>query len=178
MTNGSPGMLVLIAVFAWGIYRRIRRNIGRQKLRPGRIIVSLFVLSLASIIILTSSARLPSLALACSGGMLTGVALSLLGLRHTKFETTEEGHFYTPNTYIGIALTVLLMGRIIYRMTLMPGQTFQPGDPAAAPNMQAFQSPLTMWIIGLTMGYYLAYYIGLFIHTHDRKPDRPSVLEP
>jgi len=173
MTNGSPGMLVLIAVFAWGIYRRIRRNIGRQKLRPGRIIVSLFVLSLASIIILTSSARLPSLALACSGGMLTGVALSLLGLRHTKFETTEEGHYYTPNTYIGIALSVVLMGQMIYRMTLMQSRGFPSSDPDAFQHAQMYQSPPTMLIIGLTLGYYLAYYIGLFVHTHDKKPDSP-----
>jgi hypothetical protein len=32
------------------------------------------------------------------------------------------------------------------------------------------QSPLTFLIIGLTFGYYLVYYIGLFAHTHDKKP--------
>lgn len=173
MTNGSPGMMALIAVFAWSIYRRVRRNIGRQKLRHGRVITSLVILSLASILILGTTTRFPALALGCCGGMLLGMALALLSLRLTKFETTEEGHFYTPNTYIGIALTVLLMGRIIYRMTLMQGPTLQPDDPAAVSNAQAFQSPLTMLIVGLNMGYYLAYYIGLFIHTHDKKSAGP-----
>ena len=31
------------------------------------------------------------------------------------------------------------------------------------------QSPLTFFIIGLTFGYYLAYYTGLFVHTRDKK---------
>jgi hypothetical protein len=32
------------------------------------------------------------------------------------------------------------------------------------------QSPLTNLIIGLTFGYYIVYYIGLFVHTHDKTP--------
>jgi hypothetical protein len=38
-----------------------------------------------------------------------------------------------------------------------------PGQP------QLFQSPLTLFIFGLIAGYYLVYYIGLFVHTHERK---------
>jgi hypothetical protein len=32
-----------------------------------------------------------------------------------------------------------------------------------------FQSPLTFFIFGLIAGYYIVYYIGLFVHTHDKK---------
>ena len=84
-------------------------------------------------------------------------------LRLTKFEITEQGHFYTPNTHIGIGLSVLLAGRILYRLFF-----FNTDNPA--PNApQAFQSPLTMFFFGLIAGYYLVYYIGLFVHTHDKK---------
>ena len=32
-----------------------------------------------------------------------------------------------------------------------------------------FQSPLTFFIFGLIAGYYLVFYVGLFVHTHDKK---------
>ena len=164
MTNVSPGMIAMVGLFAWAIYRRIRRNIGRQRLRPGRVITSIVIISLASALILTASLLKPTLALGFGGGLVLGAALALLGLRHTKFETTEDGHYYTPNTYIGVGLSVLLLARMAYRIFLIQGQLNQPAGP------QAFQSPLTQFIIGLTLGYYLAYYIGLFVHTHDKKP--------
>ena len=167
MTNASPGLIAMVGLFAWAIYRRIRRNIGRQKLRPGRVITSMVIISLASALILTASLLKPVLALSCSGGMLAGVALALLGLRHTKFETAEDGHYYTPNTYIGVGLSALLLARMAYRMFLIQDQLNQPTGP------QAIGSPLTQFIIGLTLGYYLAYYIGLFVHTHDKKPGGP-----
>lgn len=174
MTNAPSGIIIFAGFMAWGMYRRIRRNIGRQKLRPGRIIASLVILCLVSMLILGVNGRFPGLALGCAGGMLAGMAFALLGLRHTKFETTEEGHFFTPNTYIGLALSALLLGRLLWRMSAQ-GPAFA-GDPQAMQdhpgmqNPQAFQSPWTMFIVGLNMGYYLAYYIGLFIHTHDKKP--------
>jgi hypothetical protein len=37
-------------------------------------------------------------------------------------------------------------------------------------------SPLTFLIVGLTAGYYIVYYIGLFVHTHDKKPLTPPIL--
>lgn len=165
MTNVPHGMVLLAGLFAWGIYRRIRRNIGRQKLRPRRIIVSMVILSVLSAFILSTALIQPVLGLAFGAGVLAGAALALLGLRHTKFETTTEGHFYTPNTYIGLGLSVLFLGRMMYRFYVLQGLTAGATAPAA------FQSPLTLLILGLTVGYYLAYYIGLFVHTHDRQPD-------
>ncbi len=167
MTNVSPGMIFAGGFIAWAMYRRIRRNIGRQKLRPGRLIAYIVIISVVSVLMLAASLLKPSLALSCGGGLLAGVALAFLGLRHTRFETTEEGHFYTPNTYIGVALSALLLGRMAYRFFLIQDQLNQPTGP------QAFQSPLTEFIIGLTLGYYLAYYIGLFVHTHDKKAAVP-----
>jgi hypothetical protein len=43
-------------------------------------------------------------------------------------------------------------------------------DAAHAANQpQAFQSPLTLFIFGLTVGYYLVYQIGLLLHSRDQK---------
>jgi uncharacterized membrane protein len=100
-------MILVMALFAWGMYRRVRRNIGRQPLRPRRILLRLVILSVATLVIL--SLVMPVLALTFAGGAVVGVGGAFIGLRHTQFETTEEGHFYTPNTYIGVALSLLLL---------------------------------------------------------------------
>lgn len=152
-------------IACWGIYRRARRSIGRQKLRPTRIIISLVIFSLVSIGFLAVSfyVHLPKLLLGIGGGLALGALLGFFGLRLTRFETTDEGHFYTPNTHIGVALSLLFAGRMIYRFWVL-------NDAATAGNHPPpFQSPLTFFIFGLIAGYYIVYYIGLFVHTHDKK---------
>lgn len=151
-------------LMAWGIYRRIRRNIGQQRLRPVRITISIVIFSLVSLLFLSLAAHDMRLMAGIGGGLILGAALGFVGLKLTKFETTNAGHFYTPNTYIGIGLSALFLGRLAYRYILLGDPTYVQNHP------QAMQSPLTLFIFGLTMGYYIVYYIGLFVHTHDKKP--------
>jgi hypothetical protein len=151
------------SLIAWSLYRRVRRNIGRQPLHPRRAILSITVLSLVTILIAGLTLQNTNLLFSFAGGLLLGALLGLVGLRLTRFETTAESHFYTPNTHIGIALSVLFIGRVAYRYIVL-------SDPATAQNhAQPFQSPLTLFILGLTVGYYIVYQTGLLIHTHDKK---------
>ncbi len=162
----APTVPILFGgLIVWSIYRRIKRNIGRQKLRPARIITSLVILSAVSVLLLSVAIHLESikLVLGLVGGMLPGALLGLVGLRLTKFETTDEGHFYKPDTRIGLALSLLFVGRMLYRFWAVGHETAAPHSPPA------FQSPLTYFLFGLIAGYSLVYYIGLFVHTHDRK---------
>jgi hypothetical protein len=156
--------IVFGGLIAWSIYRRVRRNIGRQQLRPVRITISIVLLTLISLLFGGMAIRSPHLLLGIGGGLLLGVALGFVGLRLTKFETTTEGHFYTPNTSIGVALSLLFVGRMLYRFCAVRNYADAPNGPPA------FQSPLTFFIFGLIAGYYLVFYIGLFVHTHDKKP--------
>jgi hypothetical protein len=159
----TPAVPLLFGgLIVWSIYRRIRRNIGRQRLRPVRIVISLVILSLISVLLLAASVPLPKLLFGIGGGLALGALLGLLGLRLTKFETTAEGHFYTPNTSIGVALSLLLVGRMLYRFWILRGAAAAAGPP------QLFHSALTFLVFGLIAGYYIVYYIGLFVHTHDR----------
>jgi hypothetical protein len=162
----TPTTTVLFGgLIAWGIYRRIRRNIGRQPLRRARIIYSLVIFTLVILLVFAVSLQSTNMLLGIGGGILLGAGLGFLGLRLTKFETTDEGHFYTPNTHIGVALSVLLVGRMIYRMWVLGNVDMTK----ASSQPQLFQSPLTYFILGLTLGYYLVYWIGLFVHLHDKK---------
>ena len=161
----TPTVPILFGgLIAWGIYRRVRRNIGRQPLRPVRIIISLVIFSLVTVMLIFGSLAFPKLLLGIGAGVVLGAALGFLGLRLTKFETTEEGHFYTPNTFIGAGLSLLFVGRMIYRFWVLKDAASGMGQSQA----QLFQSPLTLLIFGLIAGYYIVYYIGLFVHTHDK----------
>jgi hypothetical protein len=158
-------LFVFVGVFiAWRMYIRMRRSIGRQMLKPRRTIARIVVFAIASVFTIGKGLQAPRLLLGFGGGLLAGTILGFVGLRLTRFETTEEGHFYTPDTRIGIALSLLLTGRLIYRIIILNDVSWSLGHPPA------WQSPLTFFIAGLTFGYYLVYYIGLFVHTHDKKP--------
>jgi hypothetical protein len=156
------GPILIGGLFAWGIYRRVRRNIGRQPLRPVRSIVSIVVLALVCTIIIFFSLHNPRSLAGLGGGIVLGIPLGFLGLRLTRFETTPEGHFYTPDTRIGVALSLLFTGRMIYRFWALRNVTTAAGQP------QIFQSPLTLFIFGLIAGYYIIYRAGVLIHTRDR----------
>jgi hypothetical protein len=162
MSSPHFATILIIGIFAWGIYRRVRRNIGRQPLHPGRAKRSIVILSLISAAIVYASLQNINLLLGFGGGIVLGALLGFAGLKLTRFETTDAGHFYTPNTHIGVALSVLFVGRIAYKF-------IAAGNAATAQiRAQPFQSPLTLFIFGLTVGYYLVYQTGILIHNHDK----------
>ena len=67
----SPVVTVLIGgLIAWSIYRRVRRNIGRQPLHPRRAITSITILSLVSVLIVSVSFHSTNLLLGLGGGLL------------------------------------------------------------------------------------------------------------
>jgi hypothetical protein len=96
--------------------------------------------------------------LGLAGGIAIGVALAVWGLRLTRFEHSEEGWFYTPNARIGIALTILLVGRVAWRLVEL-GRLY--GTPLRGASQDAMKSPLTLLIVATLLSYYAAYAAGL-----------------
>jgi len=147
----------IAALVVWRLYSRVRRMIGRQRLSRVRpwLTVILFPILVAGLLIASLPHPLADLALA--GGCAIGVGLALYGLRLTKFEATPAGLFYTPNAHLGIALSILFIGRIGYRAA----QLLLAGGTVARPPADFVGSPLTLLIFGTLAGYYVAYAIGL-----------------
>jgi uncharacterized membrane protein YidH (DUF202 family) len=165
MTSAHLAPALVIPFVAWRIYRRVRRNIGRQQLRPKRIKIGIVIFSVLTLLIGGATLTYPPSLAALTGGLLVGVPLAMAGLRLTRFEQTAEGDFYTPNTYIGVTLTLVLVGRMVYRGLVLFGASSVGGTMPP----QLFRSPLTLFVFGLTAGYYIAFYAGVLTHVHRRK---------
>lgn len=160
----SPNLiapLVLAPLIVWRVYARTRRSFGRQPILPKRMWTRVGFLSVVIVLFALEGVRSPLLAEALAVGVVGGGALGALALRLTRFEIDGNRDCYVPNPWIGLALTALFLGRLLYRfLELYPAMA-----QATAASPEAFQrSPLTMAIFGLLVGYYVTYYAGLLIH--------------
>ena len=154
-------MLGIITLVLWRMYSRIRRMVGRQKLRSRRLWTTLVVFPLLLVLLMLTSIMHPSNALYLCSGAAVGALLGIYGLRLTRFEVADNGLFYTPNAHLGIALSLVFVGRIVYRL-LSTQMAFQlTGDASVAPPMSFASSPLTLIIFATLAGYYVSYAIGL-----------------
>ncbi|MGV8943387.1 DUF1453 domain-containing protein [Thermomonas sp.] len=164
MPAGVMIWAVAAPLAAFMVYRRVRRNFGRQPLRSGRLAVrSMFLVIVAGLLLMAGFAGGGS---SMAGwGVLAGLAaggiLGMAGLRMTQFETVQGGHWYTPHPGIGLALTALMLGRLAYRFFAVraTAAAVAASDASVLANLQ--RSPLTLSIAGLLIGYYLAYNVGL-----------------
>jgi hypothetical protein len=152
--------VLLAALVVWGIVRRLRRTFGRQPVHAARIWIRIAMLLLVGGLVVATAIRNPQTLEALIAGFVCGAALAYLGLRHTLFEATPEGRFYTPHTYIGLAVTALFLGRLLYRVfSLSYGASAVVG---ADQNFVAYQrNPLTLGIFAVLVGYYVVFYAGV-----------------
>jgi hypothetical protein len=165
--------VLVVAFVGWRMYGRLRRNVGRQLFKRRRLnyricIYGALTLLLAGISLLAVHPL--RLMAGLFGGLIAGAPLGLYGLRLTRFETDAEGRFYTPNPYMGVGLSLLLAGRLAYRLIVLSRQATQTH---ARP--QAMQSPLTLFLFGLLAGYYIVYFSGILArHRDSRLPSGPD----
>jgi hypothetical protein len=161
MISPTTILLLFSPLIIWRIYSRLRRAVGRQKLTRIRpwLTVSIIPLSLGTIGAFAIMFGDPWASISLVAGIFSGLGLAFYGLHMTKFEKTENGYYFTPNTYLGAFLSLILIGRVGYRLLQIIES--DGGLDSAPPNV--FQSPLTLAIVGLVMGYYLAYMIGILI---------------
>lgn len=156
--NNFPKIAAITLVVAFGVYRRVRRNIGRQTLTASRQYVRMALISVLCLAITFLRPLQPLGVAYIASGIIVGAAIGWFALRHTEFQITAEGYFYTPHLYIGLAVTALFVGRILYRMLLV----YDAMDHAASGAMPAPDSnPLTLGILFLTASYYIVYCTGL-----------------
>lgn len=160
----TPNVIVPIVVaplIVWRLYARTRRSFGRQPIRPRRMWTRVGFLAAVAVLVAAQGFIDPRLAAGLGLGLAGGIALGLLAFKLTRFEIDGQNDCYFPNPWVGMALTALFLGRLLYRfMVLYPEMT-----GGAAGGYATYQrSPLTMAILGLLIGYYIEYYAGLLLH--------------
>jgi len=174
----TPQMLtpmIMAAVMGFLVYRRIRRTFGPQPIQRNRMILRMVVLGALGLLIAATGWHNPSVLEGMLGGVLIGVVLATVGLKLTRFDRNAKGEdIYIPSPWIGGLLTALLVGRLVWRFMAVETQM----GAAAAPNAPQWgNSPLTLLIFGLTIGYYVGYFAGLLIH-HRRFEQERGVMPP
>ncbi len=146
--------LLFTAVIGVVYYRRIRRQFGRQPYQHKRAMARTVFLSLVACGLLVAAVALPKVGLAIVGGLVLGAMLAAAALRFTGIESSEGARWYTPNPWIGGALSLLLVGRLAWRW----GQgAFSQGGAQIA----ATASPLTMGIMSALVAFYVVNGAGL-----------------
>jgi hypothetical protein len=147
------------------IYRRLRRSFGRQPLRPTRMTVRMIILAIVGASLAPAALRSTGFLAGEAAGAVLGAAFALWGAKRTRFLVQNAQLYYVPHTYAGIAVSLLVVGRIAYRFVQVysaggltradsgPGDSFAGAAPASM-----VQSPLTLGIVFVLIGYYLCYY--------------------
>lgn len=150
------------ALILWRSYSRMRRLIGRQRLSKVRPWITVSVFPVLTVLLVTASIGKPTSLLALAAGVAVGLCLGLYGLRVTRFEKTPEGLFYTPSAHVGIALSLLFLGRILYRFVQIYALGASAGvSPGEGSHIGYATTPITLLIFGTLAGYYVTYAVGL-----------------
>lgn len=150
-------LMVLLPLISWRVYSRFRRLVGRQRLSKVRPWVTLVIFPLLFALLGWAAHAHPERLWWLAGGMAGGVLLGRFGLGKTRFEPTPTGLFYTPNAHLGIALSLLFVARIVYR--LVEVYALDSGVPHGMDDFA--RSPLMLSVFGLLGSYYITYAVGL-----------------
>jgi hypothetical protein len=155
-----PFLIAALAVFI--IYRRLRRSFGQQPLRRVCMQVRIVVLLISGCLLLPLAWRSTAFLSALLAGIAAGVALALWGAARTRFLKIDHQLYYVPHTYTGIAVSLLFLGRFVYRFVQVYGgahatQAVDQAGPAFA-SASMLRSPLTVGLFFVLVGYYVCYY--------------------
>jgi hypothetical protein len=157
-----PFLIAALAVFI--IYQRLRRSFGQQQLRRVRMQARIAVFLVVGCLLLPSAWRSTEFLSAVLAGAAAGVGLALWGAARTRFLKIDDQLYYVPHTYTGIAVSLLFLGRFVYRFVQVYGGTHASSaaglDPAgpAFTSASMLRSPLTVGLFFVLMGYYVCYY--------------------
>lgn len=121
------------------------------------------ILRLLILIILAASlapfARLSQhFLLAEIGGTVFGLSLAAWGAHVTRFARQDGQLYYIPHTYTGVAISLLVVARIVYRFAGTFPTSGADSTRAAIPAAAAVQNPLTVALLFALIAYYLGYY--------------------
>jgi hypothetical protein len=153
----------IAVVVVWAIYRRLRRSFGQQPLRPVGMRIRMGILVVLGVSFIPVALKSVQFFGAEVAGLVAGIALALWGASRTRYRSEGGQLYYVPHTYTGIAVSLLFVGRLAYRLAQVylwnaapvSGTDSAPALTSPAMNMK---SPLTAGLVFVVIGYYVVYY--------------------
>ena len=152
----TVALLVLAPFLVWRVYSRVKGMMKRQRSVMQRHYTGAGVF--AAIVLVAASQLMDNpgalgwLAVGTAGGIAYGV----WGLKLTRFETVQEGYFFTPNARLGVVIAMLFMAAVMYI-----GFEIYANQGTLAPTPKVTDYVFFMPCFGLMAGYFGTYSVGL-----------------
>lgn len=152
----TVALLVLAPFLVWRVYSRVKGMMKRQRSVMQRHYTGAGVF--AAIVLVAASQLMDNpgalgwLAVGTAGGIAYGV----WGLKLTRFETVQEGYFFTPNARLGVVIAMLFMAAVMYI-----GFEIYANQGTLAPTPKVTDYVFFMPCFGLMAGYFGTYSAGL-----------------
>lgn len=153
-TSSQIVPFLLAALIVWSVYRRLRRSFGKQRLYPVLLGMRIGLLLLIGGVLLLSVARSTTYWGGLVVGLCAGIALALWGASRTRYLREDGQLFFVPHTYTGLAVSLLFLGRLVYRAFQFSSAGPQPASFASS----MVSSPSTFGLFYVLVGYYVCYY--------------------
>lgn len=156
MSITTLALIFLVPILVWRIYQRLKTQMTRQRSIMSRHYTGLLVFGAMLLVPAAGMADRPLSLAALALGAVAGIALGIYGLRRTRFEETDEGYYFTPPMRMGVLVGMLLVARVIYL-----GIEVYMNQGSNQPNPRFSDSPLTMYCLGMTAGYFATFSASL-----------------
>ncbi|MCO8246899.1 MULTISPECIES: CcdC protein domain-containing protein [unclassified Haladaptatus] len=156
-------VLLTVGIFGLVVYRRFKRSFGRQPVSKKRLGLRAVLIMVVVAFIVASSVTSPVNLLEDLVGVGIGGVTAAIGLTFTEFEHTDDGAFYEPHPYVGVAVFALFLLRLASHLypLVMGNAANSTTTSTSASGMPT--DPLTVVVLLVFLGYYACYSTGVLV---------------
>src|SRR5205809_6382603 len=169
-------LLALAGVISLSLALRYRAGTARRQARRWVASLNVWMTSFSAVFFLSSTLLLSFWVGSAFGFALTGMCvggiLGLLGLTMTRWESQDEGLFYTPSRWLAFLIVFAITARFVYGLW----RATHSGSSVSARGGQhllitASGTQLSLAVAARLVGYYLVYSIGvrLRLRRHEQR---------
>ena len=162
--------LMVVVLLPWSILQRYRAGTARRRARGWVALINLWGIGLSAAILLVtgaiSSGWIPGVFTYTLAGLIGGFALGGIGFRLIHWECNPDALHYTPNRWLVLGITVAVTGRIGFGFWRM-WQAWHLSGRHGEPWLAASGLGGSMAAGALVLGYYLAFWMGIWIKARD-----------
>ena len=149
--------ILIGALVAGLIYRRLRRLFGRHKISITGFAIRIALTGLFAAVLVVLPGESLGVRLM---GVVIGLVLAVIGVITTKIDQEGQDWFFSPNLYLGLVILSLFLGRIAYRILLV--LKMSDADRGVTDLGQVFSgNPIGRILLMALLVYFAAYHAGV-----------------